>query len=462
MVEFENEIFAEPYKIKMVEKIRKTGRSEREKLIKEAGYNVFGLKSQDVYIDLLTDSGTGAMSDTQWSEMLKGDEAYAGSMSFVKLQESIRDIMGFKYVLPTHQGRGAENVLFSAMVKKDDVVLGNMHFDTTKGHIEFRGAHAINCITQEAFNTESDYPFKGNVDTEKLEKLIKEYGPERRPMMIVTVTCNSGGGQPVSMENIQKTHAILKKYNIPMFFDSARFAENAYFIRTREAAYKNMPIKDIVHEMFSYADGATMSAKKDAIVNIGGFIALNDPKLHQKCSNLCIVYEGFVTYGGLSGRDLAAIAQGLYDGIDYEYLKSRIYQTEYLGKKLMEIGVPVLRPIGGHAVYVDVKKFIPHIPQEHFPAQALVAQLYIEAGIRSVEIGTVLADRDPETRQNRYPELELVRLAIPRRTYTLSHMDVVVAAFERIKKIKDNIKGFRFTYEPEILRHFTARFEYID
>lgn len=458
---FEKEVFAEPYKIKMVEKIRKITRAEREKLVREAGYNVFNLKSRDVYIDLLTDSGTGAMSDEQWSEMLKGDEAYAGSASFEKLQNAVGDIMGFKYVLPTHQGRGAENVLFSFMVKKDDVVIGNMHFDTTKAHIEVRGAHAINCVTKEAFDTNSDYPFKGNIDVEKLEQLIKEYGPERIPLVMVTVTCNSGGGQPVSMENIKQTAAVLKKYNIPMFFDAARFAENAYFIRTREDAYKNVPIKQIVHEMFSYAAGATMSCKKDAIVNIGGFIALNSPDLYQQCTQYCVIYEGFVTYGGLSGRDLAAIAQGLYDGIDYEYLKSRIYQTEYLGKKLREAGIPIIWPIGGHAVYVNAREFLTHIPKEEFTAQALVVQLYIEGGVRAVEIGTVLADRDPITGENRYPELDLVRLAIPRRTYTLSHMDVVVEAFEKVKKVKDRIRGLRFTYEPKVLRHFTARFEFV-
>lgn len=459
MSEFDHEVYAEPYKIKMVEKIRKISHVEREKLIREAGYNVFNLKSKDVYIDLLTDSGTGAMSDAQWAEMLKGDEAYAGSMSFVKLQEAIKDIMGFKYVLPTHQGRGAENVLFSTILKKDDIIIGNMHFDTTKAHIEVRGAHAVNCVTKEAFDINSDYPFKGNMDLEKLEKLINEYGRERIPLVMITVTCNSGGGQPVSLENIKKTKEILNKYNIPLFFDSARFAENAYFIRTREAAYKHVPIIEIARQMFSYADGATMSCKKDAIVNIGGFVALNNPDLYERCSQYCVIYEGFVTYGGLSGRDLAAIAQGLYDGIDYEYLKSRTYQTEYLGRKLRDIGIPIVWPIGGHAVYVNAKEFLPHIPQEQYPAQALVVQLYIEGGVRGVEIGTVLADRDPLTGENRYPELELVRLAIPRRTYTISHMNVVVDAFEKLKKVKDSIKGLSFTYEPKVLRHFTARFE---
>jgi len=458
---FEKEVFAEPYKIKMVEKIRTITRTEREKLLREAGYNVFNLKSRDVYIDLLTDSGTGAMSDDQWSAMFKGDEAYAGSASFEKLQKAVDDIMGFKYVLPTHQGRGAENVLFSHMVKKDDVVIGNMHFDTTKAHIEVRGAHAIDCVTKEASDPNSDYPFKGNIDIEKLEKLINEYGPARIPLVMITVTCNSGGGQPVSMDNIRKTAAILKKYNIPMFFDAARFAENAYFIRKREDEFKNVPIIQIVREMFSYAAGATMSCKKDAIVNIGGFIAINSPELYQQCTQFCVIYEGFVTYGGLSGRDLAAIAQGLYDGIDYEYLKSRIYQTEYLGNKLREAGVPIIWPIGGHAVYVNAREFLPHIPKEEFVAQALVVQLYIEGGIRSVEIGTVLADRDPATGDNRYPEFDLVRLAIPRRTYTLAHMDVVADAFEKVKKVKDKIKGLRFTYEPKVLRHFTSRFEFV-
>lgn len=461
MSEIYNDFFAEPYKIKMIERIRKTTRVEREQLIKNSGYNVFGLRSQDVYIDLLTDSGTGAMSDNQWAEIMKGDEAYAGSLSFYKLKDAIQDIMGFTNVLPVHQGRAAENVLFSTILKKDDVVIGNMHFDTTKAHIEARSAKAINAITQEAFNINSDYPFKGNIDLQKLEHLIQEYGPAKIPLVILTITCNTSGGQPVSLENIKQTRELLNKYNIPLFFDAARFAENAYFIKTREAAYKDKSIKEIVREMFSYVDGATMSCKKDAIVNIGGFVAFKNAELYQKCSRFCVLYEGFITYGGLAGRDLAAIAAGLYEGIDFDYLENRIHQSYYLGSKLREQGISVIWPIGGHAVYVNAKEFLPHIPQEQFPAQALVVQLYIEGGIRGVEVGTVLADRDPVTRQNRYAELELVRLAIPRRTYTLSHLDVVVECFKRLQSIKDKIRGLRFTYEPEILRHFTAQFELV-
>lgn len=451
----------EPYKIKMVEPIRETTREERVRLIQQAGLNVFNLKSSDVFVDLLTDSGTGAMSDRQWAAVMTGDEAYAGSRSFAEMAQAIEDIMGFHYVIPTHQGRAAENVLFSALVKEGDFVPGNAHFDTTKAHIEIRKAHAIDCTIDEAKDPELVLPFKGNLDLAKLEAVFADPAKKGRiPFALITVTCNSTGGQPVSMENIRAVAALCQKHNIPLFFDAARFAENAYFIHMREAAYRNIDIKLIAREMFSYAAGCTMSAKKDAIVNIGGFIALNDPDLYRTCSTFCIAYEGFLTYGGLAGRDLAAIAQGLYDGIDLRYLESRIGQTGYLGLELERMGIPVIKPTGGHAVYVEAARLLPHLRREQFPGQALVVALYIEGGVRGVEIGTVLADRDPESGENRFPALEMVRLAIPRRVYTSNHMDYVVDTFKTLIHNKEKIRGVKFTYEPKVLRHFTARFEF--
>jgi len=452
--------FAESYKIKMVEALHRSTRKEREKWIEEARFNVFNLKSEQIFIDLLTDSGTGAMSDKQWSELMLGDETYAGASSFYKMKNAIKDIFGFDYFLPTHQGRAAENVLFSVLVKEGDIVPGNAHFDTTKGHIEFRKATAIDCTIDEAYNTTLQHPFKGNVDLEKLEQVIQNNPIEKIPMIIMTITCNSSGGQPVSMENMKQVFDMAKKYGIRVLFDSARFAENAYFIKTREKGYENKTIRDIVKEMYLYADGATMSSKKDAIVNMGGFIGLKDKELYQQASMYNIMFEGFVTYGGMSGRDMNALTQGLYEGTEFDYLETRIKQVEYLGNKLIDFGVPIQHPIGGHAIFVDVKRFLPHVPQEHFQAQTLVVELFIESGVRGVEIGTLMADRDPVTRENRYPELELLRLALPRRVYTNNHMDVVATALKNIYDRRETItKGFQIINEAPILRHFTVELE---
>jgi len=452
--------FAESYKIKMVEPIRKSTTNERERWIKEAKYNLFNLHSDQVFIDLLTDSGTGAMSDRQWSEMMLGDESYAGASSYFKLKNAITDITGFPYFLPTHQGRGAENVLFSAMIKEGDIIPGNSHFDTTKGHIEFRKATAVDCTIAEAFDTNIDHPFKGDIDLEKLEKVLKEYPKERIPLIIVTVTCNSSGGQPVSLKNMREVKQMAEKYSIPVFFDSARFAENAYFIKMREKAYADKPIRHIVHEMFKYADGMTMSSKKDAIVNMGGFIALNDKPLFDKASIYNILFEGYISYGGMSGRDMNALAQGLYEGTDFDYLEARIKQVEYLGQILKDNGIPLQNPFGGHAIFVNAREFLPHLPKEEFVAQTLAIELYIESGVRGVEIGTLLADRDPETRENRYPELELLRLTIPRRVYSRNHMDYVGAALTNVYQRRDLIKrGFKIVKEAPILRHFTVELE---
>ncbi len=450
--------FAEPYRIKMVESIRCSTREEREQWIKEAGYNLFNLRSDQVFIDLLTDSGTGAMSDKQWSEMMLGDESYAGASSYYKLKAAIKDIFGFDHFLPTHQGRAAENVLFSVLVKEANVVPGNSHFDTTKGHIEFRKAEAIDCTIDEAFDTTIDHPFKGNLDLGKLEDVLKKYPREQVSMIIVTITCNSSGGQPVSLANIKGVRQLADKYNVPVIFDSARFAENAYFIKTREEGQQDRSIRDIVLEMFSYADGMTMSSKKDAIVNIGGFIALRDPELFRQSAVFNIMFEGFLTYGGLAGRDLNAIAQGLNEGTEFDYLKSRINQVGMLGQKMTAFGVPVQMPYGGHAIFVDASKVLSHLPKEHFRAQTLAVELYIEAGIRGVEIGAIMADRDPVTRENRYPELELLRLAIPRRTYTNDHMNYVAVAMGNVFERRYQITtGLEIVEEAPILRHFTVK-----
>ncbi len=452
--------YAEPYKIKVVESIRKSTRREREDWIKKAGYNLFRLPSEQVFIDLLTDSGTGAMSDNQWAEIMRGDESYAGSKSYFKLHEVIKDLLGMPYFLPTHQGRAAENVLFSALIKKDDIVPGNSHFDTTKGHIEFRNASAFDCTIDEAFDTTGIHPFKGNIDLQKLEEVFKKYPEEKIPLCIITVTCNTSGGQPVSMKNIKEVSALCKKYGIKLIFDAARFAENAYFIKTREKGYENKSIGEIVKQMFSYVDGATMSSKKDAIVNIGGFIALRDEELFNKASVYNIMFEGYLTYGGMAGRDMAALAEGLIEGTDFQYLESRIGQVEYLGKKLKEFNIPIQEPIGGHAVFVDAKRFMLNLPREHFQAQTLAVELYKEGGVRGVEIGTLLADRDPITRKNRYPDLELLRLAIPRRVYTNNHMDYVATCLANIYERRGELKtGYKIVKEAPIMRHFTVELE---
>ncbi|MBE0674437.1 MAG: tryptophanase [Bacteroidales bacterium] len=452
--------FIEPYKIKMTEPVHVTTRGERETWIREAGYNLFNLRSSMITIDLLTDSGTGAMSDKQWSEMMLGDESYAGASSYYKLKDAIRTITGFDYFLPTHQGRAAENVLFSVLVKEGDVIPGNSHFDTTKGHIEFRKARAVDCTVRESCDTSMIAPFKGNVDTGKLEQVIREHGAKKIPFILITITNNTAGGQPVSLTNMKEVRSIADRYSIPLIFDSARFAENAYFIKTREAGYENKSIREIVAEMFSHADGMTMSSKKDAIVNMGGFIAMRDEELFRKASVFNIMFEGYITYGGMSGRDMNALAQGLYEGTEFEYLQSRVRQVSLLGSLLTEAGVPVLQPYGGHAIFVDALRFLPDIKREEFPAQTLAVETYIEGGIRGVEVGALLADRDPHTRENRYPSLELVRLAIPRRVYSDNHIRYVAASiinvFERRKSIT---RGFSIVTEAPIMRHFTVRLE---
>lgn len=454
--------YAEPYKIKMIETLKKSTRQERELWLKNAKYNLFNLRSDQVYIDLLTDSGTGAMSDKQWAALMLGDESYAGSLSYYKLKETIKDITGFEYFLPTHQGRAAENVLFSVMVKEGQLVPGNSHFDTTKGHIEFRKAIAVDCTVDEAFDLHSEYPFKGNIDIDKLEDVLKNNPRDKVAMIIVTVTCNTSGGQPVSMQNMKDVRAVADKYGVPVIYDSARYAENAYFIKQYESGYNDKTIPEIVKEMFSYADGMTMSSKKDGIVNIGGFIAMNDKELFRQASVYNIMFEGFVTYGGMAGRDMSALAQGLRESSDYNYLESRIEQVRYLGNKLKDYGITCQRPIGGHAVFIDALSFLPNVPREEYPAQLLATELYLEGGVRGVEIGTLLADRDPVTKKDRFPKLEFVRLTIPRRVYTNNHMDYVAACLKNIFDRKDSYKhGFRILYEAPIMRHFTVELEKI-
>ncbi|HOB41748.1 MAG TPA: tryptophanase [Bacillota bacterium] len=452
--------YAEPYRVKMVEPIKMTTREERIGKIEGAGYNVFNLRAEDVYIDLLTDSGTPAMSDTQWAALMCGDEAYAGSKSFYRFRDVVRNITGYEYVIPAHQGRGAEHVIMTALVKDGDAVLGNMHFDTTMGHILLRGAEPVNLLKKEGYEVESTEPFKGNIDIEALERELDKRGSEKVPFVLMTVTCNSNGGQPVSMENIKAASEIAHKHNVPLFFDCARFAENSWFIKNREPGYENKSLLEIAQEMFSYGDGCIMSAKKDALVNIGGFAAVRDPDIYHKAIEWEIPFEGYLTYGGLAGRDLEAMAQGLSEVLDDDYLEDRIGQVAYLADLLLERGVPVITPAGGHGVYVDAKAVLPHIPQSEFPAQAMTVELYIEGGVRGVELGAcAFARTDPATGETIYPELELVRLAIPRRVYTDRHMLQVARAFEGILERRSSIRGLRITYEAPVLRHFTAEFE---
>ena len=443
----------------MVEPIRKSTREEREQWIKEAHYNVFQLKAEHVYIDLLTDSGTNAMSDRQWAGMMMGDESYAGARSFLKMKETITRLTGFEYVIPTHQGRAAENVLFSYLVKEGNIVPGNSHFDTTKGHIEGRHAIALDCTVDEAKNTQLEVPFKGNVDPKKLEKALAEHS-DIIPFIIVTVTNNTAGGQPVSMQNLKEVRAIADKYGKPVLFDSARFAENAYFIKTREEGYADKTIKEIVKEMFSYADGMTMSAKKDAVVNMGGFIATNKKDWYEGAKGYCVQFEGYLTYGGMNGRDMEALAIGLDENTEFDNLETRIKQIQYLAKRLDEFGIPYQRPAGGHAIFVDASKVLPNIPKEEFPAQTLTIELYLEAGIRGCEIGYILADRDPVTRENRFNGLDLLRLAIPRRVYTNNHMDVIAVALKNVFDRRNEItRGVRIAWEAPLMRHFTVQLE---
>ena len=449
--------FAESWKIKMVEPIRKSTRAEREEWLKAANYNVFQLRAEQVYIDCLTDSGTGSMSDRQWSAMMLGDESYAGATSFYKFEETVRRILGLHYVIPTHQGRAAENVLFSFLVKEGNVIPGNAHFDPTKGHIEARKAFAIDVTTDDAKDAQLEVPFKGNVSLEKLEKVLKE-NPGNVPFRVLTVTNNTVGGQPVSMENIKATCALCHRYGVPVVMDSARFAENAYFIKTREPGYADKTIKEIVLEMYADADAATMSCKKDAIVNMGGFIATRKEDWYEGAKSFCIPYEGYLTYGGLNGRDLNAVAVGLDENTEFDMLETRIHQVQYLAKKLDEYGIPYQRPVGGHGVFIDADKVLTHVPKEEFPAQTLTCELYLEAGIRGCEIGYMLADRDPVTHENRFGGLDLLRLAIPRRVYTDNHMDVIAAALKNVYDRREQVtRGVAIEWEAPLMRHFTVK-----
>lgn len=451
---------AEPFRIKVVEPVKMTSREERSQKIEAAGFNLFGLKSTDVYIDLLTDSGTSAMSDNQWAGMMIGDEAYAGSKNFYSLQSAVQDIMGFAHVLPTHQGRAAENILLHILLKEGQYVPNNMHFDTTKGHVLHKKGIPVDLVTAEAYDPTSPYPFKGDMDLNKLEDFMAKHHDEV-PVVMLTITCNSGGGQPVSMANIKAVSQIAQKYDKPFFIDACRFSENAYFIKQREKGYEDKAISEIIKEMFSYADGCTMSAKKDALVNIGGFLALNNFEIYQTACSLSVLFEGFPTYGGLAGRDMEALARGLREVMEEDYLAYRIGQVKYLGDKLLEYGVPIIEPVGGHAVYLDAKRFLPHLPQNQFPAQALGVELYIEGGVRGVEIGTCLAGRHPQTGDHDYPKLEMLRLTIPRRVYTNRHMDIIAVACANVYERREQIGGLEFTYEAPILRHFTAKFKRI-
>lgn len=450
----------EPFKVKVVEPIYQTTEQERKEIIEQAGYNVFKIPAEKVYIDLLTDSGTSAMSDRQWSGLVVGDEAYAGSRSFYHLKEVVQEITGLEYVIPTHQGRMAEFLLFSNLVKEGDIVPNNTHFDTTRANVEYQKAIAVDVVIKEAKDPALEYPFKGNIDINKLKSLIEHYGPERIPLVMITITNNSGGGQPVSMHNIRETKELLSKYGIPLFFDACRFAENAYFIKMRESEYKNRTIPEIVREMFSYVDGCTMSAKKDGLVNIGGFIALRDKELYQKITTMMILMEGFPTYGGLAGRDMEAIALGLKEVLNEAYLEYRINHVKYLGNLLIEADIPIIKPTGGHAVYIDAKSFLPHIPQEQLPAQTLTVELYLKGGIRAVEIGTLMFPPTKDENGNlKYTDMELVRLAIPRRVYSYAHLEYVADTVATIWKYAEKLKGYKIIYQPRFLRHFTAILE---
>ncbi len=449
----------EPFKIKSVEPIRFTTREEREIILKESGYNPFLIHADDVLIDLLTDSGTSAMSAKQWAGIMEGDESYAGSKSFFRFEAAVKSITQMKYIIPTHQGRAAEKILFSIVGGPGKYFPNNTHFDTTRANIEFSGAEAVDLLNEVGKHPEIRADFKGNIDIEKLDAFIKEKGAENIPLCMITVTNNSGGGQPVSMQNIRETKEVCKRYNIPLFLDACRFAENAYFIKKREKGYSDKTPLEIAQEMFSYADGATMSAKKDALVNIGGFLSLNDEELATKCRNLLIVTEGFPTYGGLAGRDLEAVAQGLLEVVDEHYLEYRIRSVEYLGEKLVSLGVPIIEPPGGHAIYIDAKRFLPEIPADQYPGQSIVCELYLEGGVRAVEIGSVMFGKYDKNKKLIPAMMELVRLAIPRRVYTQSHVDYLIEIIEEVYNNRNKLKGYEITYEAPMLRHFTAQFK---
>jgi tyrosine phenol-lyase len=450
--------WAEPYKMKMVELLKMTTPSQRKKVLREAGYNTFLLKSEDVYIDLLTDSGTSAMSDRQWAGMMMGDEAYAGSRNFYHLEEVIQNTYGYKHVIPTHQGRGAENIISKILIKKGDIIPGNMYFTTTRLHQELAGGKFEDIIIDEAHDSENEHPFKGNVDLNKLEALIKKHGAEKIPYVSIATSVNMAGGQPISMQNLKDLRALTKKYKIRIIHDMTRVAENAYFIKLREKGYENKPIKDIIKEICSYTDGATMSAKKDALVNIGGFLAINDWELFEEARNLVVVYEGLHTYGGLAGRDMEAMAIGIGESVCDDHIRARVGQVIYLGEKMINYGVPIVKPIGGHGIFVDAKKFLPHIPQNKFPAQTLAAEIYLDSGVRTMERGIVSAGRK-KNGENYCPKLELVRFTIPRRVYTQAHMDVIAESAARVYERRKKINGLKMVYEPKYLRFFQARFE---
>jgi tyrosine phenol-lyase len=451
--------WAEPYKIKMVELLRMTTRAEREQAIREAGYNTFLLRSRDVYIDLLTDSGTSAMSDRQWAGLMMGDEAYAGSENFYHLQDAVREYYGYKHLVPTHQGRGAEHLMSQIMISEGDYVPGNMYFTTTRLHQEMAGGNFVDVIVDEAHDPESPHPFKGNVDMRKLDRLVQEVGADHVPYISLEGCVNMAGGQPFSMANLKELNAYCRRHDIPIMLDATRTIENAWFIKRREEGYADRSIREILREICDLTDGATMSAKKDLLVNIGGFFACNDEELFLKAQNMVVVYEGLHTYGGLAGRDMEAMAQGLREAVLQEHQDARIGQVRYLGVHLRKAGVPIVRPIGSHAIFLDAKTFLPHLDQDQFPAQTLAAELYLGAGIRSMERGNVSAGRDPETGQNRRPALELVRLTLPRRVYTQAHMDVVVEAVADVYERRNEIRGLKMIYEPDYLRFFQARFE---
>ena len=452
---------AEPFRIKAVEPVHIIDRDERIRKMEEAGWNTFLLNSEDVYIDLLTDSGTNAMSDKQWAGLMVGDEAYSGSRNFHHLEETVQELFGFKYLVPTHQGRGAENILSRIAIKPSQYVPGNMYFTTTRYHQEANGGIFVDVIRDEAHEAFRDVPFKGDIDLNKLEKLIREKGAENIAYVCLAVTVNLAGGQPVSMKNMRAVRELTEKHGIKVFYDATRCVENAYFIKEQEEGYADKSIAEIVHEMFSYSDGCTMSGKKDCIVNIGGFLCMNDEELFSKAKEQVVVFEGMPSYGGMAGRDMEAMAIGLRESMQYEYIRHRVLQVRYLGDLLRDAGVPIIEPVGGHAVFLDARRFCEHLRQEEFPAQSLAAELYIEGGVRSMERGIVSAGRDIKTGENHMPKLETVRLTIPRRVYTYKHMDVVAEAVKKLYKHRETIRGLRFVYEPKQLRFFTARFEHI-
>ncbi len=452
--------WAEPYKMKMVELLKMTTPAQRKKALKEAGYNTFLLKSEDVYIDLLTDSGTSAMSDRQWAGMMMGDESYAGSRNYYHLEEVVKDVYGYKYLIPTHQGRGAENILSRILIKKGDIIPGNMYFTTTRLHQELAGGRFEDIIIDEAHDAENEFEFKGNVDLNKLDKLIKKYGAKKIPYVCIATSVNMAGGQPISMSNLKELRAFTKKHSIRIIHDMTRVAENAFFIQQKEKGYQNKTVKQIVKEICSYTDGATMSAKKDALVNIGGFLALNDWDVFEEARNMVVVYEGLHTYGGLAGRDMEAMAIGIGESVSDDHIRARVGQVIYLGERMIEFGIPIVKPIGGHGIFVDAKKFLPHIPQDQFPAQTLAAEVYLDSGVRTMERGIVSAGRKANG-QNYNPKLELVRFTIPRRVYTQAHMDVIAESTYRVFQRRDKIKGMKMEYEPKYLRFFQARFQKI-